>query len=205
MSFKTHTEGGSWTGGGTDVPNCDIGERNAITTAFNDKVTRGQTALTALGDRARDLSNCLAGKTISSVEIDCRGSSCGTGIFGTAPRGGSSINLCPPALPPTGVQADTDVTVFHELIHSCGGAEVDAWAFENHCYAGHGTFTPGSTTVQGFVGETTDIGGGLRAGTFVVWERSTGRAWVKRETGGSWNSGPTITRGALLNVSWPVI
>jgi hypothetical protein len=205
MAFKTHTEGGSWTGGGTVVQNCNLNERTAITTAFNDKVTRGQPCLTRLGDRARDLSNCLSGKTIPTVEIDCRGPSCTGSVFGTAPLGGNSINMCPPALPPGGTQADTDVTVFHELIHSCGGREVDAWAFENHCYSGHGTFTPSSGTVSGFVGETTDIGGGLRAGTFVVWERSTGRAWVKRETGGSWISGPTITRGAQLTVAWPVV
>jgi len=204
MGFKTHNEGGSWNGGGTEIPNCNLGERNAIIGAFNEMVSRGQATLSALGGRAADLSACLAGKTVSSVEIDCRGASC-DGEFGNAPLGGNSINLCPLALPPDGMVVDTDVTVFHELIHSCGGQEVDSWAYENHCYAGHGTFTPGASTVLGFIGETTDIGSGLRAGTFVIWERSTGLAWVKVESGGSWNSGSTVIRGTQLNVSFPPV
>jgi hypothetical protein len=93
------------------------------------------------------------------------------------------------------------VTVFHELIHSCGGLEIDSWALENHCYQGHGTFNPSAATVNGFIGETSDIGGGLRAATFVVWERATGRVFVKVQSGGSWNSSPTISRGTELNVN----
>ena len=109
--------------------------------------------------------------------------------------------MCDLALPLTGAQVDTDVTVFHELIHSCGGGEIDSWSMENHFYAGHGTFTPGAATVDGFLSETSDIGGGLRAGTFIVWERTTGRVFVKVESGGSWNSGPSISRGTELNVN----
>jgi hypothetical protein len=200
MGFKTHTEGGSWTGGGTEVPNCNLADRNAITAAFdfmlNDR-TRGVPAIRAFGG-LEGLANCLAGKTLSSVEVDCRGSGCTAGIFGRAPRNGSSINMCPPSLPTQGVQADTDVTLIHELVHSCGGAEIDAWSIENHFYAGHGTINPSTTT---FVSETSDIGGGLRASTFVVWERSTGAVFVKVESGGSWNSGPTVSRGNELHAS----
>lgn len=206
MSFKTHTEGGSWSGGGTEVLNCTLTERNAITTAFADKDSRGVPGLNGMGGFGT-LAACMSGKTTTSVEIDCRGPSCSSGnAFGTAPRNGNSIDMCAAALPPAGVQADCDVTVFHELIHSCGGAEVDAWSLENQFYQGHGTFTPGVTTVMGFVGETTDIGGGLRAGQFVVWERATGRAFVKVLSGGSWNSGPTVSAGAqLTNVSFPPV
>lgn len=202
MSFKTHTEGGSWTGGGTEVFNCNLTERNAIEAAFNFMVASGIPCLNRTGGLT-SLANCLSGKTVSSVEIDCRGSSCRSGVFGTAPRGGSSINMCDLGLPPTGVAADTDVTVFHELIHSCGGGELDSWSLENHCYRGHGTINPGPTTVAGFIGQTADLGGGLRAGEYVVWEPGTGRVFVKVSTGGSWTSSPTISRGAELNVNRP--
>jgi hypothetical protein len=199
MSFKTHTEGGSWTGGGTEVPNCNLNERNAITSAFRFLSSNGIPCVDGIGGLG-NLAGCLRGKTLESVEIDCRGSNC-DGNFGTAPRNGNSINLCGPALPPDGVQADTDVTVFHELIHSCGGMELDSWSLENHCYVGRGTFDPASSVVNGFLDETSDVGDGLRAATFVVWEPATGRVFVKVETGGSWNSSPTISRGNELNVN----
>lgn len=199
MGFDTHTEGGSWTGGGDEVPNCNLQERNAIRAAFNFLQSDGVPCVAGIGG-LDGLADCLRGKTVDSVEIDCHGGSC-NGAFGTAHRGGNDINMCNPALPPDGIQVDTDVTVFHELIHSCGGGELDSWALENHCYAGHGTFTPGQDTVRDFEGETSDEGGGLRAGTFLVWEPGTGRVFVKVESGGSWNSSPTVSRGAELNVN----
>ena len=199
MPFVGRTVGGSWLGGGTFVPNCNVTNQSAITTGFNILTTLGIPCAVNLGNLDQ-LVNCLRGKTVGSVSIDCCDPSCGTGCnqnFGTAPRGGNSITLCSPALPPN-TQADCDVTVFHELIHSCGGTEIDSWSLENHCYAGHGTFDPSG---QDFLSQTTDVGGGLRAGTFVVVERTTGRVFVKRQTGGSWLSPPTITRGAELNVN----
>lgn len=202
MGFKTHTEGGSWNGGGTEVPNCNLAERSAIQAAFTDLVSRGIACLNRTGGLG-GLAGCLTNKTLESVEVDCNGSGCDPGVFGTAPKGGNSINLCGPALPPGGNQADTDVTLFHELIHSCDGGELDSWSLENHCYQGHGTVNPMPATVSGFLDETSDVGDGLRAGTFVVWEPATGRVFVKVETGGSWNSSATITRGAELNVSNP--
>lgn len=206
MPFMTHTVGGSWSGGGTAVPNCTLAERTAITVAFGDKDSRGVAGMSGFAGLA-SLATCMTGKTIASVDIDCRGPSClASGAFGTAPRGGNSIDMCAAALPPMGLQADCDVTVFHELVHSCGGMEVDAWSMENQFYGGHGTLNPGVATVSGFIGQTTDIGGGLRAGNFVVWERATGRAFVKVLSGGSWNSGPTISAGAQLpNVNFPPV
>ncbi|SRR6266702_4336364 len=71
---------------------------------------------------------------------------------------------------------------------------------ENHCYRGYGTLEPDANVRRMFLAETADIGGDLPAGAFVVWERITGRVFVKVSSGGSWSSGPTITRGAELNV-----
>lgn len=198
MVFKTHTEGGSWNGGGEEVPNCNLAERRAIRTAFAFMLDEGVSSVTSIGG-LESLASCLRGKTVESVEIDCHGGSC-NGAFGTAIRGGNEINMCAPALPPAGSQVDADVTVFHEIIHSCGGVELDSWALENHCYAGHGTFSPAPNTVRGFEEGTSDVGGGLRAGTFLVWEPDTGRVFVKVESGGSWNSSPSVSRGAELNV-----
>jgi hypothetical protein len=197
MGFVTHTEGGSWTGGGTQVPNCNLTEQNAITLAFNFMQTTIRSQVAALGGECATLATRLAAKTVAAVDIDCRGSSCRADVFGTAPRGGNSINMCALGLPPN-VQADTNVTVFHEIVHSCGGGELDSWALENRFYVGNGTINPGSATVAAFCGETTAVGGGLRAGEFVVWEPSTGRVLVKVLSGGSWTSGPTVSAGTQI-------
>jgi len=203
MGFKTHTEGGSWTGGGTQVVNCNTTEVAAIRTALRFLVSTGQPSVAAIAGLG-SLASCLTTKNESSIVLDCRGSSCRPGVFGTTnARGGNEVNFCPPALPPGGLQVDTDVTLFHEFIHTCDGMELDAWALENHCYAGHGTINPGPSNVTGFMGETADIGSGLRASRFLVWEPATGRVFVKVETGGSWNSSPTISRGVELSVNNP--
>jgi hypothetical protein len=200
MSFETHTEGGSWTGGGTEVPNCSSAEIDAIRAALRFLVDSGQPCVAGVAGLGA-LATCLAGKNERNINLDCRSSDC-NGAFGiTNHRGGSDVTFCDPALPPNGIQADTDVTLFHEFIHTCDGMELDAWAMENHCYAGHGTFDPGVETVRGFESETDDAGNNLRAGRWVVWEPDTGRVFVKVETGGSWNSSPTISRGVELNVN----
>src|SRR5262245_35699494 len=105
MTWKTHTEGGSWNGGGTEVPNCNTAERNAITVAFNFMNVSILGNLSAAGGQAVALSSCLSGKTLASVEIDCNGPGC-NGTFGRAPRGGNSINMCARALPPAGSQVE---------------------------------------------------------------------------------------------------
>lgn len=200
MGFKTHTEGGSWTGGGTEVPNCNTSEVAAIRAALRFLVSDGQPCVAGIAGLGA-LATCLTTKSETTISLDCRGSSC-NGAFGTTNSvGGSDVTFCDPALPPSGVQADTDVTLFHEFIHTCGGLEVDAWALENHCYVGHGTIDPGASTVRGFEGETEDVGNNIRAGRWVVWEPTTGRVFVKVETGGSWNSSPDVSRGVELNVN----
>src|SRR5687767_1069426 len=122
MSFKTHTEGGSWTGGGTEVENCVLAERTAIRTALAFLVSSGQPCVAGIGGLGA-LASCLGGKTEASVPLDCRGNDC-NGAFGLT-YGGKDVVFCDPALPPSGVQADTDVTLFHEFIHTCSGKELD--------------------------------------------------------------------------------
>ncbi len=203
MAFKTSTVGGSWNGGGTEVPNCNPNEINAIRAALTFYASTGVPRVDAIGGLG-GLATCLRSKNEATITLDCRNSTCNSGPFGTTnSRGGSEVTFCDLALPPTGVQADTDVTLFHEFIHACNGMELDAWALENHCYVGRGTINPGPGNVTGFLSETSDVGGGLRASEFLLWEPATGRVFVKVSTGGSWNSSPTLTRGAELNVNRP--
>lgn len=197
MSFLTHTLGGSWTGGGQQVANCSVAEQAAITTAFTFLHGTAIPAVRAFGG-LDSLANALDGFTVASIDLDCRGASCLPGRFGTSHLNGHDLDICSQALPPLGMQVDTDATVFHELIHCAGGLEIDAWSMENHFLRFHGTVPPSPIT---FCSETQDLGGGLRAGTFVVWEPATGAVFAKVLSGGSWNSGPTVIRGNELH-SW---
>jgi hypothetical protein len=76
-------------------------------------------------------------------------------------------------------QATTDAAVFHVLVLACGGMEIDAWALENHCYAGHGTRPPSSDERdQVLVPGATDLGNNQRRGAFVDWDGNTGAVTV---------------------------
>ena len=174
MPFKTHTQGGGWLGGATTtVPNCDPNQISNIRSAFNFVAKTAQPAVAAIAGLSA-LTACLAGKTEASVQIDCGGNGCS----GTNRVTGSStdINICGDAF---GNQADTDAALFHALVLSCGGVEIDAWALENHCCSNHGTRDPSSDVRDGvLVPTSTDAGNNQRRGTFVSWDGNTGTVTV---------------------------
>jgi hypothetical protein len=69
-------------------------------------------------------------------------------------------------------------TFFHELIHVCGGKEIDAEAFENHLFKRKdGVRRPEGDDWNKFVSDTRDWNG-LRASEYVIWDPKTGQKWV---------------------------
>lgn len=94
-----------------------------------------------------------------------------------AQSSGNEITLTPNAFGST--TARFEAIVFHELIHHCGGTELDAEAFENHCYAGAGATFPTSSDWPKFRDD---------GGNFVNWNRTTGTV--------------TTTAGDTLGVSF---
>lgn len=201
MSFKTHTEGGGWLQGpATTVTNCNPTEVNQIRTAFAFLVSTGRPCVAGISGLAT-LAACLAGKTEASLTIDCRGSSCS----GTKLATGTSaeINLCGGAFTS---QAQVDAALFHACVLSCGGVEIDAWALENHCYAGHGTRPPNATERDDLLTQgSTNAGNNVRTGAFVTWNRTTGTVTVT-SSGAALNVDPQAYKGPLqltVGSSWP--
>lgn len=94
-----------------------------------------------------------------------------------AQSSGNEITLTPAAFGST--SARFEAIVFHELIHHCGGTELDAEAFENHCYAGSGATAPTSNDWAKFRDD---------GGNFVNWNGTTGTV--------------TTTAGDTLSVSF---
>lgn len=201
MSFMTHTEGGGWLQGpATAVPNCATGEINMIRTAFAFLVSTGQPCVAGIPGLGA-LGACLAGKNEASLAIDCRGPGCGGTTLATGTAAG--VNVCSGAFTS---QDQMDAALFHACVLSCGGLEIDAWALENHCYAGHGTRSPNADERDKLLTNgTTNAGSNVRAGTFVTWNRTTGAVTVMSSGAGLSVDAKAYTGPLQLTVggSWP--
>jgi hypothetical protein len=109
-----------------------------------------------------DLKNCVRQANLNVVwKCDSR-----TDIFGVT--SGNEITIT--ALTFGSTDARFDAVVFHEIIHSCGGTELDAEAFENHCFRGAGATAPTSGDFPKFRDD---------GGRFVNWNRTTGAVTTK--------------------------
>jgi hypothetical protein len=188
--FKTHTEGGSWDGGGTEVPNCSVAQQNALNAAL--RSIQGVLAnwnlpcIAHVRDRLQDRLNC-------SLLLNCESGSDCDGLNGwTDSRGSPNITICPATFSST--QQRIVAVLFHELVHSVGGTELDSEALENHFFARGGATFPTSDDFPKFDSE---------GGEFVIWDKPSGNVFEKCESGGSWDSAPTVTRGQQLGVNFP--
>lgn len=130
----------------------------------------------ALTDICNKLNNCtLRGisKLIStlnskkkSVCFNCEGCSYDAYINHL---GGDRITVCNRSFS-SYTQNRMNAIIFHELVHAAGGTELDAEAFENHCYRGQGATAPTSDDFSKFRRE---------GGTWVNWDRKTGNVTLK--------------------------
>jgi len=80
-----------------------------------------------------------------------------------AQSSGNEITLTPSAFGST--TARFEAIVFHEIVHHCGGTELDSEAFENHCYASGGATAPTADDWAKFRDD---------GGNFVNWNGTTG-------------------------------
>lgn len=189
-TFRTQTQGGSWTGGGTEVPTCNGAQQASINTAMRRiRTLLGNWNLPCLNhvrDSLLDRLNC-------SMVINCSsGSDCPSGRRAyTDSRGSPNITLCPPTTSDT-IQGLT-ATLFHEMVHSVGGTELDAEALENHFLASNGAIAPTNGDFDSFRSD---------GGEFVIWNEATGNVFERCVEGGSWNSSPKVTQGVQLGVNF---
>lgn len=81
---------------------------------------------------------------------------------------GNEITLTPTAFGST--FSRFEAIVFHEIIHACGGTELDSEALENHCYRGAGASPPTAGDFPKFRDD---------GGNFVNWNGSSGVVTTK--------------------------
>ncbi len=182
----THTEGGSWLGGGTLVDNCDANQRQMIANALND--IRNTINGGCIPNEAAQLRQRLQDMLSCSLLIDCNPPGC-EGLDGRTPvRGEFRVIVCAGGF--GAGQNRANAVLLHEMVHAAGGTELDAEAFENNCYGGRGATSP---TADDFPKFRSD------GGTWTIWDESTGQVFTKRREGGSWIGDPErITRGTQL-------
>jgi len=110
-----------------------------------------------------DLKDCLRNTSENVVW------KCGTlGDSIVAQTSGNEITLTPSAFGST--TSRFEAIVFHEMVHACGGTELDSEAFENHCYRGAGATAPTSDDFPKFRDD---------GGRWVNWNGSTGSVTTK--------------------------
>ena len=152
----------AWHGGCEhEEPTCSQANVNAIAAAL-DRIYAKIDACDLRG--LSDLKSSLK----RSHTSDCVWN-CGTldpGVVGRT--SGNEITLSPAAFAST--QQRFDAIVFHEMVHRCGGTELDSEALENHCYRGAGATPPTSDDFPKFRDD---------GGHFVNWNGSTGAVTTK--------------------------
>lgn len=176
--WTTHTEGGSWRGGGTTVRDCSASMQRNIVDAFNDFID----------DSCLDCFPGLRSKLENkwdSIEIDCTDSDCSR-LAGR--RSGNKILICVRSRP------RIDAVLLHELVHAVGGDELDSEAVEHACFDGSGATLPTSSDWDKFRSETGKLDGNEieRVGEFVIWNSDTGEVWGKETEGGGWGGGDPV-------------
>lgn len=150
-----------WDGGcERSVATCSSTQTSQIFTALNSIQAKVESCdLDGLGD----LKNCVSG-SFANVVWKC--DSLGDSIVGQT--SGNEITLTPTAFASSTCRFEA--IVFHELIHACGGTELDSEAFENHCYRGCGATAPTASDFPKFRDD---------GGNFVNWNGSTGAVTTK--------------------------
>lgn len=150
----------AWHGGcDRSVATCNQNQVDAIINSLN-RIIAKVNACDLRG--LEDLKNCIVRADENVVwKCDPR-----TDLFGIT--SGNEITIT--ALSFSSSTARLEAVIFHEIIHACGGTELDSEAFENHCYRGAGATAPTSDDFPKFRDE---------GGRWVNWNGSTGIVTTK--------------------------
>lgn len=177
IRLRTRCVEQAWHGG------CDRSERtcsqaqiDAIFTAL-DGICAKISACSLRG--LQDLKDCLRG-TSENVVWKC--DNLGDSVVGQT--SGNEITLSPTAFASTASRLEA--IVFHEMVHACGGTELDSEAFENHCYRGAGATPPTADDFPKFRDE---------GGRWVNWNGSTGAVTTKDGQGLNVNNASFVDPG----------
>ena len=161
IRIRTNCAETAWHGGCVrSVATCNQTQVDAIISALNRINTKVDNCnLSGL----RDLKN---GIKRANLDIVWKCATLGDNVV--AQNSGNEITLTPSAFSST--QSRLEAIIFHEIVHACGGTELDSEAFENHCYRNNGATPPTSGDFPKFRDD---------GGRFVNWNGTTGAVTTK--------------------------
>jgi hypothetical protein len=162
-----------------DPFSCNAFEREAIEKAFFSLHNSDIDEIRRHGGDWATLAALMDKQTLASLSIGCE---CRGGPPVTSNASTKSLNVC---LDPTDVWSHS-IWLTVEVIHLCGGTDLDAWAIKNwlfsvdksnYPYAFHSF--PASERTLMCVGGTrlSSPYTGFRAGKFTVWDPMGGQLW----------------------------
>lgn len=163
---------------------CNVTQQTDLQNAFNNFI--GMAALNPLGS----LRDSIRAK-FNEIELDCTDPECDRLDGRTS---GNTILICNTSASRIGP------VLLHELVHACGGVELDSEAVEHACFIGNGSTAPFGDDWDKFRSETSELNGNEleRVGNFVIWNSNTGEVWQKIVEGGSWASAGTVRKGVRI-------
>ena len=166
---------------------CNIEEQREITAAFRNIAAVQVPKIRALGGACVNLANCLVTKTVDNVNISCQDDN---------GEDGATYDLKTGILTvyryrfPVWINA-LEPNIFHELVHACGGNDIDCYALEYYLYFGSRNPDPTILDIccrNGF--NVRDLWT-YKGGKPLAWEpHPTGYVWVWSHV---WVSGGTDT------------
>jgi hypothetical protein len=161
---KTRCVQQAWHGGcEQSTPICSQTQINALIAALN----RIYPLVDGCFHMTSSLKDCLKRSHTSDCTWTC--ADLGPGVVGRT--SGSEITITPAAFAST--QSRLDAIIFHEMVHRCGGEELDSEAFENHRFQSSGATAPTSDDFPKFRDD---------GGDFVNWNGATGVVTTKGGT-----------------------
>jgi hypothetical protein len=126
------------------------------------------------------LRSCLLDRLSGRWPLAIHCSDCGgLPADGFTPKGQSMVGICRGTF--EGGQDRVNAVLFHELIHTCGGEEMDGEGLECHCFAGQGATMPGRSDFTLF--EKRQSANGYYAGRYLLWHPATGQVYVSNGPG----------------------
>lgn len=167
---------------------CSAAEQDRLRLAIlaaQAKLTPDLCGLTGLDELRRSMLAHLGGfRPLIIACSECEGLPADGFTF---QRGKGIVAVCRTLL--TGHQERVNAVLFHELVHACGGDEMDAEGLECHCFKDGEATPPSSSDYRRF--RSLPEKNGYHLGHYLMWNPVTGQVYVRA---------PGDQPGAALNV-----
>lgn len=170
---------------------CGKSRRPMIREAIQIANTRYATAIDSIDGDCKKLATCLRGMTEREIEIQC-GADCSQGASGESSAKEKRMKIC--GWGPGRTQEAVNQIVLHELIHLCGGTDLDCYALVIYAIwwdpSHPSNFIP-PPPPSALIAEMCEASewspsGAFKYGTFIAWSPATGALYARNSAVSQW-------------------